>query len=317
MYKSDSIFVAGHRGLVGSAIVRELTATGFSNLILRPRSELDLTRQAEVERFFDLERPKYVFLAAAKVGGILANNTRRGEFIAKNLQIQTNIIDAAHKSGVQKLAFLGSSCIYPRNATQPMKESELLSGPLEQTNEPYAIAKIAGIKTCQAYRDQYGFDAICLMPTNLYGPHDNFDLTSSHVVPALIRKFDEAKRSGRSFVEIWGTGAPMREFLFVDDLAAASVFLMQNYSSREIINVGTGAEVSIRELASLVRDVTGFTGDLRFDTSKPDGTPRKLMDVSRLHELGWHATVPLREGIERTYAWYMSNTQPQESVMYS
>jgi GDP-L-fucose synthase len=307
MDKSDSIFLAGHRGLVGSAILRQLNAQSFSNVIVRTRHELDLTRQADVERFFQERRPKYVFLAAARVGGILANNTRRAEFILQNLQIQTNVIDAAYRSGVRKLAFLGSSCIYPRDAAQPMKESELLTGPLEQTNEPYAIAKIAGIKTCQAFHDQYGFDAISLMPTNLYGPHDNFDLTNSHVVPALIRKFDEAQKAGQPFVEIWGTGSPLREFLYVDDMAAASVFLMQNYSSPDIINVGTGEEVSIRDLALLVREVSGFTGDLQFDSSKPDGTPRKLMDVSRINQLGWKAAISLKEGLKRTYSWYLKS----------
>jgi GDP-L-fucose synthase len=305
MDKTDRIFLAGHRGLVGSAILSELTTRGFSDVLVQTRQDLDLTRQAEVETFFLTERPAYVFLAAAKVGGIHANHTRRAEFITENLQIQTNVIDAAYRAGVRKLVFLGSSCIYPRNAAQPMKESELLTGPLEPTNEPYAIAKIAGIKTCQAYRDQYGFDAISLMPTNLYGPFDNFDLEGSHVVPALIRKFYEAKEGGKPFVEIWGTGSPMREFLYVDDMAAASVFLMQNYSSREIINVGTGEEVSIRELAGLIKEVSGFGGEVKFDRSKPDGTPRKLLDVSRIHDLGWRATISLREGLERTYAWYV------------
>jgi GDP-L-fucose synthase len=306
MDKSDLIFLAGHRGLVGSAILRQLTSLGFSNVLVRTRKELDLTRQAEVDSFFMKERPAFVFLAAAKVGGIHANNTQRAEFIMENLQIQTNVIDSAYRAGVRKLVFLGSSCIYPRNAAQPMKESELLTGSLEPTNEPYAIAKIAGIKTCQAYRDQYGFDAISLMPTNLYGPFDNFDLEGSHVVPALIRKFHEAKEQGSQFVEIWGTGSPMREFLYVDDMAAAALFLMQNYSSREIINVGTGEDVSIRQLAGLIKEVSGFGGEVTFDSSKPDGTPRKLLDVSRIHDLGWRATVPLRDGLERAYAWYVT-----------
>jgi GDP-L-fucose synthase len=308
MDKSERVFLAGHRGLVGSAILRLLSSEGFSNVLVRTRRELDLTRQAEVEAFFLRERPAFVFLAAAKVGGIQANNTRRAEFILQNLQIQTNVIDAAYRSGVQKLVFLGSSCIYPRNAKQPMKESELLAGPLEPTNEPYAIAKISGIKTCQAYRDQYGFDAISLMPTNLYGPFDNFDLEGSHVVPAMIRKFHEAKQTAKPFVDLWGTGSPMREFLHVDDMAAAALFLMRNYSSREIINVGTGKEVSIRELAGLIKQVSGFSGEIRFDSSKPDGTPRKLLDVGRIHDLGWRAKVSLREGLERTYAWYVTQS---------
>jgi len=313
MHNSAAIFLAGHQGLVGSVIHRRLTKSGYTNLIVRTRKQLDLTQQSAVETFFSRERPEYVFLAAAKVGGIMANNTRRAEFIMQNLQIQSNVIDSAYRSGARKFAFLGSSCIYPRGAAQPMQESELLTGPLEPTNEPYAIAKIAGIKTCQAYREQYGFDAISLMPTNLYGPQDNFDLNSSHVVPALIRKFHEAKEQNQSSVEIWGTGSPLREFLHVDDMAAAAVFLMQNYSSPEIINVGSGEEVSIRDLAVLIKEVSGFRGEIKFDTTKPDGTPRKLLNVDRIRKAGWKAAISLRDGIQHTYDWYVQNAaQPKQ-----
>ncbi|GIW56594.1 MAG: GDP-L-fucose synthase [Nitrospiraceae bacterium] len=307
MDRDSRIYVAGHRGLVGSAIVRALRAAGYRNVLTRTRQELDLTNQAAVYRFFDEERPHYVFLAAAKVGGILANSTYPADFIRENLLIQTNVIDAAYRSGVRKLLFLGSSCIYPKHAPQPMKEEYLLTGALEPTNEPYAVAKIAGIKMCQAYRRQYGFNAISLMPTNLYGPGDNFDLETSHVIPALLRKFHEAKVQGRPEVVVWGTGKPRREFLHVDDLADAAVFLMQRYDSEEIINVGVGEDVSIAELAQLIADVVGYSGRIVFDTSKPDGTPRKLLDVSRLHALGWRARIPLREGVEQTYRWYVEH----------
>ena len=296
------IFVAGHRGLVGSAIVRRLERAGHTNLLLRTRQELDLTRQDAVDAFFAEQRPAYVFLAAARVGGIHANDTYPADFIRDNLQIQTNIIDAAWRHGAAKLLFLGSSCIYPKHAPQPMPEDCLLTGPLEPTNEWYAVAKIAGIKMCQAYRRQYGFNAISLMPTNLYGPGDNFDLQTSHVLPALIRKFHEAKTSGADHVTMWGTGTPRREFLHVDDLADACLFLMQRYEDERIVNVGVGDDITIRELAALVAEVVGFTGEIRNDTSKPDGTPRKLLDVSRLHALGWRAGIGLREGITETYA---------------
>lgn len=296
------VFVAGHRGLVGSAIVRRLERAGHTNLLLRRRQELDLTRQDAVNAFFAEQRPAYVFLAAARVGGIHANDTYPADFLRDNLQIQTNIIDAAWRHGASKLLFLGSSCIYPKHAPQPMPEDCLLTGPLEPTNEWYAVAKIAGIKMCQAYRRQYGFNAISLMPTNLYGPGDNFDLQTSHVLPALIRKFHEAKTSGADHVMMWGTGTPRREFLHVDDLADACLFLMQRYEDERIVNVGVGDDITIRELAALVAEVVGFTGEIRNDTSKPDGTPRKLLDVSRLHALGWRAGIGLREGIAETYA---------------
>ena len=304
MSSGARIFIAGHRGLVGSALVRRLQAAGEQNLLLRGRAELDLLDQSGVNAFFASERPEQVYLAAAKVGGILANDSRPAEFIHENLVMQSNIIDAAYRNGVKKLLFLGSSCIYPKLATQPMREDCLLTGPLEPTNEWYAIAKIAGLKMCQAYRKQYGFDAICAMPTNLYGPGDNFSLQTSHVLPALIRKFDTAAGSGAAEVEIWGTGTPRREFLHVDDLADACVFLMRNYSDLLPVNVGWGEDVSIAELAALVGRLTGFKGALRFDTSKPDGTPRKLLDVSRLKAAGWQASIPLEDGIRQTLAWY-------------
>jgi GDP-L-fucose synthase len=304
---STRIFVAGHRGLVGGALVRRLAREPGAELLLRTRRELDLTDQSAVRAFFASERPEQVYLAAAKVGGILANDSRPAEFIHENLVIQSNIIDAAWRSGVSKLLFLGSSCIYPKNAPQPMPESCLLTGPLEPTNEWYAIAKIAGLKTCQAYRRQYGFDAICAMPTNLYGPGDNFDLAGSHVLPALIRKFAEAVDQGATEVQIWGTGTPRREFLHVDDLADACVFLMKNYSDAGPVNVGWGEDVSIAELAALVAEVTGYRGSLRFDTSKPDGTPRKLLDVARMSALGWWPRVGLQEGVRATVAWYRQN----------
>ena len=307
MNKNARVFVAGHRGLVGSAIVRHLEADGFEHLLLRTRAELDLCSQAAVDDFFRTERPEYVFLAAAKVGGIHANDTYPAEFIRDNLLIQTNIINAAYEHGVSKLLFLGSSCIYPKHAPQPMPEDCLLTGPLEPTNEWYAVAKIAGIKMCQAYRRQYGFNAISLMPTNLYGPGDNFDLANSHVLPALIRKFHEAKEAETPTVTVWGTGKPRREFLHVDDLADACVFLMDHYESEQIVNVGVGEDVSIAELASLVAKVVGYEGRIVYDTSKPDGTPRKLLDVSRLRDLGWRAHIGLADGIRSTYRWYLEH----------
>lgn len=301
MDKKSRIFVAGHLGLVGSAIARNLTAAGYSNLIFRTRAELDLTNQAAVDRFFLAERPEYVFLAAAIVGGIMANDNFPADFIRENLLIQTLAIDSAYRNKVTKLEFLGSSCVYPKLAPQPIREDALLSSPLEPTNEAYAVAKIAGLKMAQAYRRQFGFRAISLMPTNLYGPGDNFDPNTSHVVPALIRKFHEAKRTGSPEVTIWGTGSPRREFLHVDDLADAAVFLMLRYDEDSIINVGTGEDVTIKELAELLQKVTGYRGHLTFDTSKPDGTPRKLLDVSRLHALGWRARIRLEEGLRDTY----------------
>jgi GDP-L-fucose synthase len=307
MNKDDLIFVAGHRGLVGSAIVRELRRQGFENLLLKTRQEVDLLVQPEVRDCFDREQPSIVIDAAAKVGGILANDTYPADFIRDNLRIQTNLIEAAFDYKVRKFVFLGSSCVYPKHAAQPINEDELLKGPLEPTNEWYAIAKIAGIKMCQAYRKQHGFNAICLMPTNLYGPGDNFDLQTSHVLPALIRKFHEAKQTGADAVEIWGTGSPRREFLYVDDLANAVVYLAQNYDDGDIINVGTGEDIRIRDLAALVARSTGFDGTLRFDTTKPDGTPRKLLDISRLRGLGWQSTWSLEDGIGKTYEWFQSN----------
>jgi len=307
MDKGSKIYVAGHRGLVGSAILRKLRAEGYTNLVTRTRQELDLRDQAAVNRFFEEERPEYVFLAAAKVGGILANSTYPADFIRDNLLIQTHVIDAAYRYGVKKLLFLGSSCIYPKHAPQPMKEEHLLTGPLEPTNEAYAVAKIAGIKMCQAYRRQYGFNAISLMPTNLYGPGDNFDLQTSHVLPALIRKFHEAKEEGRKEVVVWGTGTPRREFLHVDDLADAALFLMKHYESEEIINVGVGEDISIRELAELIARIVGFEGEIVYDTTKPDGTPRKLLDTSRLFALGWRPKIPLEEGIRQTYRWFLEH----------
>jgi GDP-L-fucose synthase len=299
------IYVAGHRGLAGGAIVRALQAQGYSNLLLKTHAEVELTSQTAVEAFFAAEKPDYVFLAAAKVGGIQANNVYPAEFIRDNLAIQTNVIHSAWQHGTKKLAFLGSSCIYPKLAPQPMPEASLLTGPLESTNEWYAIAKIAGIKMCQAYRRQYGFDAISLMPTNLYGPGDNFHLENSHVMPALIRKFHEAKQRRDSEVVMWGTGTPRREFLHVDDLGAACVYLMQNYSGEDFVNVGIGDDVTIRELAELVKKVVGFEGSIVQDLSKPDGTPRKLMDVTRLSALGWKARIALEDGVAQTYRWFV------------
>jgi GDP-L-fucose synthase len=301
------VYVAGHRGLVGSALVRRLRAEGYENLILRSREEVDLRDPAAVDRFFAEERPKYVFLAAAKVGGIWANATYPADFIRDNLQIQVNVIDAGYRYGIKKLVFFGSSCIYPKHAPQPLKEEYLLTGPLEPTNEAYAVAKIAGLKMLQAYRRQYGFCGICLMPTNLYGPGDNFDPQTSHVVPALIRRFHEAKVRAQRQVVVWGTGTPRREFLHVDDLADAAVFLMRHYDDERPINVGVGEDVSVRELAELVAEVVGYQGEIVFDPSKPDGTPRKLLDVSRLHRLGWRPAIGLREGLQQTYQWFLEN----------
>jgi GDP-L-fucose synthase len=352
METDSRIFVAGHKGLVGSAITRKLQSEGYSNLVLRSHKELELMRQAEVEGFFKAEKPEYVFLAAAKVGGIMANNTCPAEFIYENLLVQSNVIHASYEAGVKKLLFLGSSCIYPRECPQPMKEGYLLSGKLEPTNEPYAIAKIAGIKMCQSYNRQYGTRFISVMPTNLYGPGDNFDLETSHALPALIRKFHEAKireanlaevggrrleakeekhdsapglkrsapptsseRSERSsngsFVTLWGAGTPMREFLHVDDLADACVFLMKHYEESEIINIGVGKDISISELAELIKDIVGFKGSICYDPSKPDGTPRKLLDVGKLKRLGWQPKISLRQGIEMTYRWYVEEEVPK------
>jgi GDP-L-fucose synthase len=304
--KDARIYVAGAGGLVGSAILRKLRSSGYKNIITRTHAELDLTRQSDVETFFEEEKPDYVFLAAAKVGGILANDTYPADFIYINLAIQSNIINSAYKAGVKKLLFLGSSCIYPKFAVQPMTEDQLLTGALEQTNEPYAIAKIAGIKMCQSYRRQYGCDFISVMPTNLYGPHDNFDLETSHVLPALIRKFHEAKLKGGKVV-LWGTGSPRREFLHVEDLADACLFLMDGYDEGEIINVGVGEDVSIRELADMIKRVVGYEGEVEWDTSKPDGTPRKLLDTSRLTALGWIPKISLEDGIRTTYEWFLKN----------
>jgi GDP-L-fucose synthase len=302
-----SIFVAGHRGLVGSALVRRLRAAGFTGLVVREHGELDLTDQRAVAEFFARQRPQYVFLAAARVGGILANSTYPAEFLRDNLAIQTNVIDSAWRNGVRKLLFLGSSCIYPRLAPQPMREECLLTGALEPTNEPYAIAKITGLKMCQAYRRQYGFDAICAMPTNLYGPGDNFSAADSHVLPALLRRFHEAKEGGATEVVIWGSGRPRREFLYVDDLADACLFLMQRYQDERPINVGWGRDQTIAELAETVARVVGFSGSTRYDAAKPDGTPRKLLDTTRLTELGWTPRTELAAGIRSTYEWFLNN----------
>ena len=307
MEKQARIYVAGHRGMVGSAIVRKLQDEGYTTIITRTSAELDLRNQTAVAEFFDQETPDYVFLAAAKVGGILANNTYRAEFLYDNLMIESNIIHSAYKTGVKKLLFLGSSCIYPKLAPQPLKEEYLLSGYLEETNEPYAIAKITGIKLCDAYRSQYGCNFISAMPTNLYGPNDNYNLQGSHVLPALIRKFHEAKVNDEPTVEIWGTGSPMREFLHADDLADACFFLMETYNDELFVNIGTGEDVTIREAAELIKDIVGFEGELRWNTDKPDGTPRKLMDVSRLHEMGWKHKTELRQGLELTYQDFLAN----------
>lgn len=307
MEKNSRIYVAGHRGLVGSAIVRNLEANGFTNIITRTHAELDLTNQADVRKFFEEERPEYVFLAAAKVGGIHANNTYPADFIYDNLMIQNNVIKAAHDFKVTKLLFLGSTCIYPKMAPQPIKEEYLLTGALEETNEAYAVAKIAGLEMCKFFKRQYGDNFISCMPTNLYGPNDNFDLKSSHVLPALIRKFHEAKVNGAETVEVWGTGTPLREFIYVDDMAAACVFLMENYDGEQHVNIGTGEEVSIRQLAETVKEVVGFEGELVFNTDMPDGTPRKLTTVDKLHGLGFMNKVSLNEGIRMAYEWFLEN----------
>lgn len=314
MQKQDKIYIAGHRGMVGSAIMRRLQHDGFENIIVRSSSELDLRNQEAVAKFFADEQPDYVFLAAAKVGGIVANNTYRAEFLYENLMIEANIIHYAYKSGVKKLMFLGSSCIYPKMAPQPLTEDYLLTGPLEETNEPYAIAKIAGIKMCDAYRSQYGCNFISVMPTNLYGPNDNYDLKNSHVLPALIRKFYEAKENGSAEVIVWGSGTPKREFLYADDLADACVFLMQTYNEPGLVNVGVGEDLSIKELAELVKEVTGYEGDIVFDSSKPDGTPRKLMDVSKLHSKGWKHNINLKEGIQMAFADFLKKHKQTQLV---
>lgn len=313
MNEDSRIYIAGHRGLVGSSIELKLRSRGFSNIIVRTRSRLDLVNQDAVNQFFSEQSIDFVIIAAAMVGGINANNLRPAEFIRNNLQIQTNIIDAAYRSGVDKLLFLGSSCIYPRLASQPIKEDSLLSGPLEETNKAYAIAKIAGIEMCQAYRKQYGFNAICAMPTNLYGPGDNFHIQDSHVVPALIRKIHEAKVSGDKNVVIWGSGNPRREFLYVDDLSDACLFLFENYDGESPINIGCGEDITIKELAKLICFIVGYSGQLTFDTSKPDGTPRKLLDVSRLEKLGWRANTSFRDGIKNTYEWFLDNLDSYRS----
>src|SRR6266850_7858731 len=311
MDKLEKIFVAGHRGLVGSALIRRFEAGGFGNLVKRDRSQLDLADEQAVRNFFAQEQPAIVVFAAAKVGGIKANNDFPVEFLLDNLRIQNNVIQAAHKFGVRKLLFLGSSCIYPKFASQPIPESALLSGPLEPTNEPYAIAKIAGVKLCQAFAREYGANFISAMPTSLYGPGDNFDLETSHALAALLRKAHEAKMSGAGEMIVWGTGEPRREFLHVDDLAAAVLFLLEKYDSTEIINVGCGEDISIRELAELICDVVGFRGELKWDRSKPNGTPRKLLDVSKIKKLGWQPTISLRDGVARLYEWFLDNYAPQ------
>ncbi|TDE08401.1 GDP-L-fucose synthase [Dyadobacter psychrotolerans] len=309
MQPTSKIYIAGHRGMVGSAIERALLTSGFDNIVTRTSSELDLRNQQAVADFFEAQKPEYVFLAAAKVGGIVANNTYRADFIYENLMIEANIIHQAHVHKVAKLMFLGSSCIYPKMAPQPLKEDYLLTGLLEETNEPYAIAKIAGIKLCEAYHDQYGSNFISVMPTNLYGYGDNYNLHNSHVLPALIRKFHEAKEENKPTVEAWGTGSPKREFLFADDLAAACIFLMKNYNGRELVNIGTGQDLSIKELTELVAKTTGFEGEIKWDTSKPDGTPRKLMDVSKLHEQGWKHKIELPEGVALAYQDFLKNQE--------
>ncbi|WP_026567965.1 GDP-L-fucose synthase [Bacillus sp. UNC41MFS5] len=308
MEKTSKVYVAGHHGLVGSAIVRILNKKGFENIVKRTSKELDLRDKFAVDRFFADEKPEFVFLAAAKVGGIVANNEYPADFIRDNLLIQTNVIDAAYRNNVEKLLFLGSTCIYPKIAPQPLKEEYLLTGLLEPTNEPYAIAKIAGIKMCESYNRQYGTQFISVMPTNLYGENDNFDLHTSHVLPAFIRKFHEAKETNAAFVEVWGTGKPKREFLYADDLADACIFLMNSYSGNEIVNIGVGEDISIKELAEKVKEVVGYTGEIKFDPSKPDGTPRKLVDVTKINALGWKASISLDEGLKKAYQWFLENS---------
>lgn len=307
MRKDSKIYVAGHRGLVGSAILTKLQEKGYTNLVYRTSGELDLRDKFAVDAFFAEEKPEFVFLAAAKVGGIVANNEYPADFIRDNLLIQTNVIDASYRNNVEKLLFLGSTCIYPKLAPQPLKEEYLLTGELEPTNEPYAIAKIAGIKMCESYNRQYGTKYISAMPTNLYGPNDNFDLKTSHVLPALLRKFHEAKESNAPFVEMWGTGTPKREFLYSDDLADACVFLMDTYEGNEIVNIGVGDDIAIKELGEKVKAVVGYEGEIQFDTTKPDGTPRKLVDVRKINSLGWKATTSLEEGLEKAYQWFLEN----------
>ncbi len=312
MEKESKVYVAGHRGMVGSAIVRKLTSLGYTNLITRTSAELDLRNQQQVFDFFAIEKPEYVFLAAAKVGGIVANNTYRADFLYENLAIQNNIIHSSFLNQVKKLMFLGSSCIYPKLADQPLKESYLLSGYLEPTNEPYAIAKIAGIKMCEAYRAQYGCNFVSVMPTNLYGTNDNYDLVNSHVLPAMIRKFHEAKEKGASQMTLWGTGSPMREFLHADDLAEACLFLMEHYNDSTLVNIGTGEDVTIKNLAAIVKQIVGFQGEIVWDSTKPDGTPRKLMDVSKLHGLGWHHKITLEDGIKLAYQDFLKLTDARK-----
>jgi len=312
--RADRIFVAGHRGLVGSAITRRLQADGYRNLLLRSRDELDLENQQAVNAFFDETRPQYVILAAARVGGIMANNTYPADFIRNNIAIQMNVVEAARRTGVRKLLFLGSSCIYPKHAEQPIREESLLQGPLEPTNEAYAVAKIAGIKMCQSYNRQYGTNFVSVMPTNLYGPNDNFDLMGSHVLPALMRKFHEAKESGSPEVVVWGSGRVYREFLHVDDMADACVYVMHRYDGSEILNIGCGKDVTIAEVAQLMKETVGYEGTIVFDSSKPDGTPRKLLDVSRLFALGWQPRIDLRRGLADTYAWFQQNHVVEHSA---
>lgn len=307
MDKNAKIYVAGHMGLVGSAFVRELNKQGFNNLIIRTRDELDLISTESVQNFFEKEKPEYVFLAAARVGGIVANNTYPADFIRDNLIIQNNVIENAYKNKVKKLLFLGSSCVYPKKSPQPIKEEYLLAGELEETNKAYAIAKIAGIVMCQSYAKQYGMKSVIVMPTNLYGPNDNFDLENSHVLPAMIRKFDDAKNKNQEHVTLWGTGEPKREFLHVDDLANACVFLMNDYNDSDIINIGTGEDLSILELANIMKETVGYEGEIKWDASRPDGTPRKLLDVSKIHNLGWKHKVGIEEGIRQVYEWYKVN----------
>lgn len=309
MEKNAKIYVAGHRGMVGSALVRRLESEGYQNIIVRTSRELDLRNQQAVAEFFAAEKPAYVFLAAAKVGGIMANNIYRADFLYENLQIQNNVIHSAHEEGVEKLMFLGSSCIYPKLAPQPLQEDSLLTGPLEYTNEPYAIAKIAGIKMCESYRKQYGRNYISVMPTNLYGPNDNYDLNNSHVLPAMIRKFHEAKVENKPFVELWGTGSPLREFLHADDLADACVYLMKNYDGEQFVNIGVGEDITIKNLAELIKTTVGYEGELRWNTDKPDGTPRKLMDVSKLHSMGWKHRYNLEEGVRITYQDFLQKLE--------